>query len=123
MSEFKAVTPVFRIFDVAKAREFYLEFLGFAVAFEHRFEPDLPLYMGIARDGCAIHLSEHFGDACPGSAVRIRVMDIETLHRDLLGKRYRHARPGLETTDWNAREIRLTDPFGNKLTFFEEMPG
>jgi hypothetical protein len=35
-TQMSRIIPVFRIFDVAKAREFYLEFLGFAVVFEHR---------------------------------------------------------------------------------------
>jgi len=35
--------PILRMFDEAKAREFYLDFLGFSVEFEHRFEADLPL--------------------------------------------------------------------------------
>lgn len=59
------VIPVLRMFDVGKAREFYLGFLGFAVDWEHRFEYGMPLYMQISREGCALHLSEHHGDACP----------------------------------------------------------
>ena len=43
--------PILRIFDEAKAREFYLEFLGFAVDWEHRFTPDLPLYMQVFAGG------------------------------------------------------------------------
>ena len=35
--KFGAETPILRIFDIAKAREFYLDFLGFAVDWEHRF--------------------------------------------------------------------------------------
>ena len=31
--------PVLRSFDEAKAREFYVDFLGFTVEWEHRFEP------------------------------------------------------------------------------------
>lgn len=31
--------PILRIFDQAKAREFYLGFLGFEPEFEHRFGP------------------------------------------------------------------------------------
>ena len=45
--------PILRMFDEAKAREFYLDFLGFGVEFEHRFEADLPLYLGLSRDGCS----------------------------------------------------------------------
>ena len=51
--------PIFRIFDEAKAREFYLDYLGFEVTFEHRYEENTPLYIGITRQGCEIHLSEH----------------------------------------------------------------
>lgn len=68
---FHPPTPVLRIFDEAKAREFYVDFLGFQVDFEHRFEPGTPLYMGISRDGCKLHLSEHHGDGTPGTTLRI----------------------------------------------------
>ena len=39
---FTRTIPTLRIFDSAKAREFYVGFPGFKVDFEHRFEPDLP---------------------------------------------------------------------------------
>src|SRR5690349_4182951 len=56
---FGKTTPILRSFDEAKAREFYVGFLGFKVDWEHRFEPDTPLYMQVSRDGCVLHLSEH----------------------------------------------------------------
>ena len=65
------ITPILLVFDEVKAREFYLGFLGFAVVFEHRFEPGMPLYMGVQRDGCVLHWSEHHGDANPDAAMRI----------------------------------------------------
>jgi catechol 2,3-dioxygenase-like lactoylglutathione lyase family enzyme len=34
---FGKTTPILRIFDEAKAKEFYVEFLGFRVDWEHRF--------------------------------------------------------------------------------------
>ena len=64
-------TPIFRMFDQAKAREFYVDYLGFAIVFEHRFEENFPLYMGLERDGLTLHLSEHHGDCCPGGAIRV----------------------------------------------------
>jgi hypothetical protein len=39
------VIPTLRMFDVAKAREFYLDYLGFTVDFEHRFHDNAPLFM------------------------------------------------------------------------------
>jgi uncharacterized glyoxalase superfamily protein PhnB len=110
-------TPILRSFDEAKAREFYLQYLGFSLVFEHRFEPGLPLYMEVARDGCTLHLSEHHGDASPGAAMRIEVDDIDALHAELAVKPYAFARPAIETMPWGTRDMTIADPFGNRLTF------
>ena len=40
----QAATPILRIFDEAKAREFYLDFLGFRLDWQHRFDDHAPLY-------------------------------------------------------------------------------
>lgn len=112
------VTPILRIFDVAKAREFYVDFLGFVWDWEHRFADDAPLYAQVSRGGAALHLSEHHGDACPGAAVRIREADIAAFHAGLAAKGYRFARPGLETAPWGERSVTVTDPFQNRLVFF-----
>ena len=74
-------TPILRIFDEAKAKEFYVAFLGFHVDWEHRFEPGLPLYMQVSKDACVLHLSEHHGDCCPGAAMRIEVSDLDAFQR------------------------------------------
>ena len=114
---FGPVTPILRIFDEAKAREFYVGFLGFRVDWEHRFEPALPLYLQVSRDGCVLHLSEHHGDCCPGAALRIQVEDIDAYQRDLIAKQYGYARPGVDDTPWGSRDMSVKDPFGNRLTF------
>ncbi|MDM5339135.1 glyoxalase superfamily protein [Fictibacillus enclensis] len=117
----KSPVPILRMFDEEKAREFYLSFLGFKVDWEHYFEDDLPLYMQISYNNCVIHLSEHHGDCCPGAALRIEVENLELLHTNLLSQKYKYARPGIENTPWNTREIRIGDPFGNRLVFFENI--
>ncbi len=111
------ITPILRIFDEAKAREFYIDFLGFKVNFEHRFADDLPLYMGISKDDCVIHLSEHFGDCCPGAAIRIETENVVAYQQELIAKQYKNARPGLEHQPWGSREMSINDPFGNRLVF------
>jgi len=121
MPKLGTVTPILRIFDVAKAHEFYVGFLGFEVQFEHRFEDNTPLYTGVYRDGCVLHLSEHHGDGAPGSHVRIETADIAGLHRELTERKYRFARPGLEETPWKTKEVTVNDPFGNRLTFYEDV--
>ena len=110
-------TPILRIFDERKAREFYVDFLGFQVDWEHRFEPDLPLYLQVSRGGFVLHLSEHHGDCCPGAAMRIDTSDIDALHAELAGKRYGYARPQVDQTPWGSREMSVKDPYGNRLTF------
>ena len=40
--EFQRTIPILRIFDVAKARQFYLGFLGFRVDWEHHFGESTP---------------------------------------------------------------------------------
>jgi uncharacterized glyoxalase superfamily protein PhnB len=110
-------TPILRIFDEAKAREFYLDFLGFSVVFEHRFEPGMPLYMGVRRDACVLHLSEHHGDASPGASMRIEVSDVDALCAELAAKAYKHARPSVAAMPWGTRDMQVADPFGNRLNF------
>ena len=116
---FTGVVPILRIFDVAKADEFYLGFLGFAVDWDHRFEPGLPLYRQISRGDLLLHLSEHHGDGCPGTHVRVITRGVEALQRELIAKRYDYGRPGVEKTDWGTLEVTVHDPFGNQLVFSE----
>lgn len=114
----KSVTPVLRIFDVAKALEFYVAFLGFEEKWRHQLEPDAPTYLGLERDGFHLHLTEHFGDATPGSQLRFEVDDVQRLCADLNAKAYRSARPSIEDRAWGTEEMTIADPFGNRLTFW-----
>jgi len=114
------VTPILRIFDEAKAREFYIDFLGFRVLFEHRFGEDFPLYVGIARDAAVLHLTEHYGDGAPGASIRIEADDVAALQRDLLAKQFRFARPGPpEQMPWGTLELKINDPFFNRIVFWQ----
>src|SRR5689334_15235318 len=92
---FSKAIPVLRMFSVEKAKEFYLSYLGFTVDWEHRFEDVAPLYMQVSRAGLVLHLSEHYGDGTPGSAVYVEMQGVEELHRELAAKNYGYLRPGL----------------------------
>lgn len=110
-------TPILRMFDEAKAREFYVDFLGFRIDWQHRFEPGLPLYMQVSKGACVLHLSEHHGDCSPGAAMRIATDDIDGLQQTLLAKQYKYARPQVQDMSWGSRDMAITDPFGNRLVF------
>lgn len=115
----ESVIPILRIFSEEKAREFYVDYLGFKVDWEHRFEPGTPLYLQISRDGITLHLSEHHGDGTPGSYVFIKMSGLEDVHRELSGKNYKYLRPDIQDVPWNARQLSVIDPFGNRLNFNE----
>ncbi|WP_211746013.1 glyoxalase superfamily protein [Paenibacillus sp. Marseille-Q4541] len=115
------VTPILRIFHVQTAKTFYVDYLGFKLDFEHQYDENMPLYIQVSRDNIRIHLSEHYGDSTPGSALRIHVSKLAAYHRQLLSKNNTYSKPGIEKTSWGASEVTVIDPFGNRLIFYEEM--
>jgi hypothetical protein len=119
--EFTRTIPIFRIFSVEKAKEFYIGYLGFTVDWEHRFEESSPVYMQISRGNLVIHLSEHHGDCCPGSTALVYMKGVEELHREISAKNYKYLRPGVEKMPWNALSVKVIDPFGNRIDFQEPL--
>lgn len=117
--DFRGTIPILRIFAVDKAMEFYVDFLGFKVDWEHRFGDNFPLYAQISRGNLRLHLSEHHGDASPGSTVFVWMRAIAAYHAELTAKDYRYNKPGLEDAPWDAKVMQVSDPFGNRLRFSE----
>lgn len=115
---FELAVPIMRIFDVAKAHEFYLGFLGFSVDWEHRYGDNFPLYTQVSRAGLRLHLSEHAGDATPGSTVVVYMKGIRAFQKELIGKDYRYMKPGLED-EGSRLEVTVIDPFQNRIRFME----
>ncbi|MGA4858421.1 MULTISPECIES: glyoxalase superfamily protein [Streptomyces] len=99
------VVPILRVADAAAAVAWY-ERLGFARQWEHRFAPELPAFVEVARGGVRLFLSEHEGDARPDTLIYLRVRDVEAIAAEF----------GVTAEDapW-AREIELRDPDGNRL--------
>ncbi|WP_431903230.1 glyoxalase superfamily protein [Amycolatopsis thermoflava] len=99
------VIPILRVADAAAAVAWY-ERLGFTKQWEHRFEPDLPAFVEVARGPVRLFLSEHTGDARPDTLVYLRLRDVDAIAVSF-------AVP-VEEAPW-AREIELRDPDGNRL--------
>lgn len=116
---FRRVVPILRIFSVEKAREYYLDFLGFSLDWEHRFEENAPVYMQVSRGDLRLHLSEHYGDCSPGSTVFVEMEGVEELHREVSAKNYKYLKPGLCNEFYGARSMEVIDPFGNRIRFNE----
>lgn len=116
---FKQPIPILRIFDEAKARDFYIDYLGFKIDWEHRFEDGMPLYFQVSRGNCILHLSEHHGDGTPGTKLRIECDDVQAFHQELATKNFKYLNPGIIQQPWAEQEMCLTDPFGNELRIYK----
>jgi len=108
--------PILRTFPGEEAWRFYVSFLGFTVDWEHRFGEGMPLYQQVSRGSCVLHLSEHHGDATPGSAVRIEIPDVRRLQRELVESTVYPLRIGLDSAPWGD-DLAVPDPFGNRIIF------
>ena len=103
------IVPIFHVKDGYKAAAWYAR-LGFVVEGEHRFAPNLPLYLFLGRGNMHLHLSEHKGDARPHALVYLYVHHVDPIATEF----------GVEIIEqpW-AREIQITDPDGNRLRIGE----
>lgn len=114
--------PIFRIFDVDKALEFYRDWLGFSVDWQDK-SANTPTYLAISLQGIVLHLTEHYGDCTPGARIHIEnFTGLRVYHKELLEKNYKFMHPGIGKTPWNSKVdcMEVIDPFGNRLTFTGE---
>ncbi len=117
--ELLEVIPVLRIFSVDKAMEFYLGYLGFREDWRADTDGGPPLFLQVSRGGIRLRLSEHYGDGCPGAAIFIQMQGVVELHAELTAKQYAYMRPGLYDGALGAKQVTVTDPFGNRIHFRE----
>ena len=109
--------PILRIDDYEVAKRYYVEFLGFEIEFEWRHVADSPVYMGVARGGVALHLSEHLGEPAgrPGAAL-FQVDNVLDFFEELKRKKSDMTEAPVDQA-WGFTELRFMDPFENKLIF------
>lgn len=100
-----SAAPVLRVADVDRALGWWAR-LGFVEEFRHRFEGTTPRYVGIRRDGCRIHLSEHEGDAAGPGLVHLWVPDVDAVAREF--------GVTVDEMPW-ARDCEVTDHDGNRV--------
>ncbi len=101
--------PIFHVKDGYETAKWYAR-LGFEVESEHRFAPELPLYLFLKRGNIRLHLSEHKGDARPGTLVYFWVHDLDTIASEFNAE--------IIQQPW-AREVKISDPDGNRLRIGE----
>ncbi|MCV7595408.1 glyoxalase superfamily protein [Micrococcus luteus] len=116
---FGAPMPILRVQDAALARQFYVDWLGFSIDFEHQFEPEMPLFIRVSRDETALGLSEHYGDGTPGSVVWIPTRALASYRGGLMKNPIGSQRPGIDPDAPGGPTMTIIDPFGNELRFCE----
>ena len=99
------VIPILRVADAAGAVAWYQR-LGFSQEWEHRIEPGWPAFVSIARGRARLFLSEHRGDARPGTLVVLEVSDVDAFVAEF-------GRPDGEPP--YGCELELRDLDGNRL--------
>ncbi len=98
------LVPILHVKDGYRSSKWYSR-LGFEVVSEHRFAPGMPLYLFLACGDMHLHLSEHKGDAKPGTLLYLYRNDVDSIAGEF----------GVDVKEqpW-AREVHLTDPDGNR---------
>jgi catechol 2,3-dioxygenase-like lactoylglutathione lyase family enzyme len=109
--------PILRVMEMERALAFYVDYLGFTLDWEHRFEPGLPVYAQVSRSETVLHLSEHHGDGSPNGVVWIPVRDVHALQRELLAHPVARQRPGVQADAPGGPTMPVIDPYGNVLRF------
>jgi catechol 2,3-dioxygenase-like lactoylglutathione lyase family enzyme len=99
------IIPILRTEDADAAVEWYQR-LGFVKESEHRFAPELPAFVTIARGRIKLFLSEHAGDARPDTLIYLRLKNVDAIAEEF--------GVAVEVAPW-AREVELRDLDGNRL--------
>ncbi len=100
------VIPVLRVADAARAVRWYAR-LGFVKQWEHQFEAGFPWFVCVARRAMRLYLSEHLGDARPGTLLHLNVANI-----DAIAVEFGEA---VDEDGLAGRQVNLVDPDGNRL--------
>jgi len=109
-----------RVKNAQASYSYYHRCLGFHKEWEHRFEPDLPLCIAIARGPLHFFLSEHTGDGSFGACVYCPVHDADRLHAEFERAGALHL-TAVEEMPWG-RDFSVRDLDGNELRFGSPRP-
>ncbi|WP_424931467.1 glyoxalase superfamily protein [Amaricoccus macauensis] len=117
-----SAVPVLRVSNYAKARAFWRDQLGFAVAEEGGDPPRFGIFI---RDGQRVFLDGWHGPDAPGHQgwrVYFHTPDVDALAEWAVAQGIVLAKP-LHDTPYGMREFEIVDPDGNRLCFGQPLDG
>ena len=116
------IHPVLPVKNVIEALHYYVEKLGFTVAFAD--DDKNPGYAGVRRDNIELHLQWHdpkeWGTIGTPS-IRIVTNEIEALYAEYKSQDVFHKNTALKETPWGTKEFAFFDPYMNGLTFYRDL--
>ena len=119
----KQIHPVLPVKNVTKAVDFYVQKLGFKLAFTDTTS-DMG-YAGVTRDAIEIHLQWHDENewviGVDRPMLRIYVENISELFDEYKTKAVFHERTSLKKMIWGTEEFAFYDLYGNGLTFYKDL--
>ena len=119
----KQIHPVLPVKNVTKAVDYYVNNLGFKLAFTDTTSEQG--YAGVIRDGIEIHLQWHdekeWVTGFNTSMLRIYTNNIESLYEEYIPKNIFHKNTALNETSWGTKEFAFYDLYSNGLTFYKDI--
>lgn len=125
--------PIVGSRDLDRTNAFYVERLGFELAFDDTNEPRN--YIGLRRDDVELHFQFQYEDEMASTRLRLKVSDPDELLADFQSRQafttsstpaasssapqVRLTQP-LADTPWGTREFGFYDPDGNALHFYRD---
>jgi len=119
-AKFAQVQPILGSRDVAKAVAFYVDRLGFTLAFG---DPSVQVtYVGLRRDNVDLHMQFQYEHEMGTTRLRLLVDNPDALYAEYQAKGVLHEGARLADTPWQTREFAIYDLDRNALTFYRPLP-
>ena len=120
-SHLHQIHPVLPVQNVLAALFFYVNKLGFEIAFAD--DPKNPTYAGVKRDHIEIHLQWHdekeWDSAFNTTMLRIVTQNVDALFEEFKSQDVFHKSTEVKNTPWQTREFAFYDLYKNGLTFYQ----
>jgi catechol 2,3-dioxygenase-like lactoylglutathione lyase family enzyme len=119
--QFDKAIPILDVRNIETALRFYVEKLGFQVAFQYADN-----YAGVRRDQVYFEMQwqaeDHFLWRTAGRLrVRVVVNDPDALFEEYKAKGVLRSGAEVRDTEWGTREFAFRDPDGNGLVFYRPL--
>jgi catechol 2,3-dioxygenase-like lactoylglutathione lyase family enzyme len=116
---FAQVQPILGTRDIERAIRFYVDRLGFVLAFRDGSVPTN--YVGLRRDGVELHMQFQHEHEMGTIRLRLVVDDPDALYEEYKNKDVFYEGTRLADTPWGTREFALYDVDRNALTFYRHL--